>query len=79
MTNALHIFAREIAALMPSIRNKLVSYNQIIETAMLFYNDPKDGIIECLQSCCPNSDMYDGKNTLAIALPRDYKWMIAND
>jgi hypothetical protein len=75
MSDLLHIFAREAASRMPTIRNKLVNYNQIVEASFAFYNNPQDGVIECLQSCCPDTANYDGKNTMAASLLANYKWM----
>ena len=75
--DALHSFARDLAANMAGIAMKLVRWNDIVDVAFDFYqNNPSDGVRECLESCCPDSPMYEGKNTLAVSLRNNYEWML---
>ena len=74
----LHIYARELAATIPGIDKKLVRWNDIVQVALDFYpRDPMSGVKECLQSCVPGDPQFDGKNTLAISLSTNYRWMLA--
>lgn len=75
--DAIHAYARETAADMQGITMKLVRWNDIVEVAFDFYPlDPKAGVRECLDSCCPDNSMFDGKNTLAVSLRNNYAWML---
>lgn len=77
MSDALHVYAREYAATLKGVSNKLIRWNDVIAVALVFYlGDPESGVRECLQSCVPGDPQFDGKNTLAVSLRANYGWML---
>lgn len=74
----LHAYGRAYAAALRNPpRKKLLRWNDIVDVVLRFYpTDPKAGVRECVDSCCLDQiAMYDGDNTLAVSLAKNYGWM----
>lgn len=53
-----------------------LKYNEIVNTAKLFYPSPVDVVIELFQSCIKDSPLYVRKKPMWLELQSNYKWMI---
>ncbi|MBQ2263260.1 MAG: hypothetical protein II336_18100 [Loktanella sp.] len=72
----LHDLARAVAADLSDIDRKQLRFNEIVETAKLFYGAPEAGVRELTQACDRNSPLYVGKQPMWQVLREQYGWMI---
>ena len=71
----LHTYAREVSEKLNNPDKKQLRYNDIVDTAKIFYNDPFEGVKELVSSCDKESTLY-SKTPMTVSLNRDYGWML---
>jgi len=74
--DALYTLARSLAANAEAFDKKQLRFNDIVETAKRFYNDPAEGVIELTDSCRPDSPLYIKKQPMWQTLNTQYSWML---
>ena len=68
----LHHAAREIAQCLTDPDRKQLRFNDIVETAKVFYNDPLHGVRELVKSCDRRDEMYVRKQPMWGILNEQY-------
>ena len=75
----LHLLARQIAVGLKEPDKKQLRFNEIVNAAQRFYNDPVAGVRELVLSCDKhNHDLYVAKRPMWDVLNREYGWMVQN-
>lgn len=75
MLEELHILARQVASSLDQPDKKQLKFNEIVNTAIEFYNDPREGVIELVRSCNKSDENYVAKNPMWYVLKNHYQWM----
>ena len=75
---ALHVLAREVAAALIEPDRKHLRFNEIVETALMFYpTDPRGGVRELVESCDRQcTALYVKGRPMWAGLRASYAWMI---
>ncbi|GGE30373.1 hypothetical protein GCM10011360_17990 [Primorskyibacter flagellatus] len=71
--------AREWSALGFDNDRKQLRFNEIVETAKTFYNDPAEGVKEMIEACDKNSPLYVKGRPMWQVLREEYGWMLDHD
>lgn len=77
MDEELHVLARDVAATLGDPDRKQLRYNEIVESAKLFYStDISAGVAELVDACDRTSPLYVKGDPMWQSLRRDYQWML---
>lgn len=72
----LHNLARNHASTLREPDKKQLRFNEIVQIAMEFYNDPASGVIELVNACDrAQADLYVPKHPMWQVLRDQYQWM----
>ena len=71
----LHVEARRLAELLRDPDKKQLKFNDIVNAARRFYNDPDYGVRELVESCDKTSLLYVAKKPMWQTLDTEYNWM----
>lgn len=75
----LHALARVIAETLKEPDKKQLRFNEIVETAKLFYTNHVDGgVIELVLACDKSDEALYDKTPMWKSLQENYKWMITH-
>lgn len=74
----LHKVAREAAEEYEDLDKKQLRFNDIVETAIKFYNNPEDGVRELVDACSKQSPLYVKKRPMWEILNKEYLWYCDN-
>jgi hypothetical protein len=75
MSEELHAIARERAEQIASPDRKQLRFNDIVSTAVQFYNDPAVGVRELVDACDKDCALYVKGAPMWQTLRADYGWM----
>jgi hypothetical protein len=78
MDEQLHQVARDTAATLVDPDRKQLRFNDIVQTAKSFYENPTAGVIELVEACDRSKpDLYVAKSPMWQTLNTQYGWMLA--